>query len=87
MDLISNFGNISELTIQGILLVGIFVVYRDSKRRDTEARDREAVLKKEFQDREEEMQKRLDDKDKCIFDIMDKNSVILNKLEKIYENR
>ena len=66
---LSDIMSIKELTIQGLLLIGLILVYRDGRRR------------------EKAIQKKLDEKDRFIFTVMDKTALILDKVEDIDEKR
>ena len=60
---LSDLMNLKELTIQGMLLVGLVLVYRDGRRR------------------EKSLQEKLDKKDTFVFKVLDKTSLILDKVE------
>ena len=71
--------DMKDLTIQGVLLVGLILVYRD-------ARTREKLLKEETDARIEKLELKLIKKDDVLFSVLDKTAQVLDRIEELDAN-
>ena len=68
-----------DLTLQGVLIVGLVLVYRD-------ARVREKALKEEMTRQVEKLEAKLLKKDTVLFSVLDKTAQVLDRIEELDAN-